>query len=331
MESLLAFSELCHKLDSEYGKPEENSIVKCNKKIDGKICGKENHSTNICCDGCHEKLRKNTKIYSKIKHFRTILRALSENNLMSINDITLCDGLDRRSRSKQKRSSIYNRIIQGNEKNNVKGLVEKGLIKHVVPKIVKREKQYRLTEIGVLYAVYLFSSTKFNKIWNIPNPYQVEDDPLIDRIAENYQDYFPMVFGKWIFLKENHIPVHLIRILAGFNKIQQPTIMLMRMGREISGKNQTKNPLADDFSLWFYIIILKMVLRTPSEKRLFFEILKKDPEIGKWLQGCFSDYQSDLIKEMKDNQTRLYQLRSDKDEFERNENIENEFFEGFRA
>lgn len=290
MVGFLAFEELCDRLDREYGKPEKKSITICKKIIGGKKCNTKNRATNIFCENCHSGLKVDDKIYAKIKHFRIILRVLAERGPSSVNEITKFDGLSSDLKARRNRASVYNRIIRGNKQNNVMGLIEKGLVLHVGSKIRgNKDQMYCLTESGVLYALYLLNNFKNNKKFFLR--YSENKDQLLENIVKNYGNYFPMVFGKWDFLKQVTNPLDVIYLFGGFRKIHVPLIILTKMATETIESNQSSN-LASDFSLWFYVVLTKIHRHFP------FSNLKKDPEIANWLVVSYYDYQKSLKKEI---------------------------------
>ena len=310
MDSLLAFEDLCRILDKQYGDPANNSVTFC------KNCSKENRSFNTKCENCNRPLEIDMKFNSKFRHFRTVMRVLAEHGVVTIDEISRLDVYEERvklrhgravdystKKARKNRASEYYRIIEGSWHNNVRGLIEKGLIIRAGAKASgNKDRKYRLTVQGVLYALYLFNQRKIGAKIQLPDIYKKEDN-FINAIAENYKDYFPLIFGKWNFLKQCEIPVYAIQLFAYFGKIHVPLMVLMKMVREVTGENRSQNAISDDFSLWFYATVIKVCRASFS-----FKTLNDDKELVNWLKKNFEEYLDSLVDEIERTQKIIRRL-----------------------
>ena len=99
--------------------------------------------------------------WSKPEHrnFFTIIKVLAERGTSTINEIVEADGLSQQFKHKYSRYITYRRVILGDKKLHVTGLIEKGAV--VASKAEdKLHKKYELSYHGIFYAIKLFMDLK---------------------------------------------------------------------------------------------------------------------------------------------------------------------------
>ena len=156
--------------------------------------------------------------WSKPEHrnFFTIIKVLAERGTSTINEIVEADGLSQQFKHKYSRYITYRRVILGDKKLHVTGLIEKGAV--VASKAEdKLHKKYELSHNGIFYAIKLFmdleivNSGNYNRMLKMDLKVgwydyskQIEfPTTIIDILAKNYSHLMPLVFGKWDYLKKN--------------------------------------------------------------------------------------------------------------------------------
>ena len=207
----------------------------------------------------------------------------------------------RRKKDLERRANTYNRTINGSSRKDdfVIGLIEKGLIRtdeQIHNK--KPTRTYRLTPLGVLYFIRLFNTLKngTGSPKHAAALFNTNEDPLLERLVANYQDYFPLVFGKWhIFKKLKPTPLDLFPFSE---KIAIPLLSYLSMVQEA---RSTEESIKKDFTLWCYSILLIIFTRP-----YYIKDLKNDTEIQPWLSGLVEE----LIGEVDSVKSLLRRLSS---------------------
>jgi len=153
---------------------------------------------------------------SEYRNFFTIIKILAERGASTINDIVEHDGMSQQFKNKQSRYISYRRIILGDNKTQVKGLIEKGAV--VAAKAEdKLHKKYELSRFGIFYAIKLFMDLEIVMSGNYKNMLKMDlkvrwydyskqlefPTTIIDILAKNYSHVMPLIFGKWDYLKNN--------------------------------------------------------------------------------------------------------------------------------
>jgi len=168
--------------------------------------------------------------WSKAEHrnFFTIIKVLAERGTSTINEIVEADGLSQQFKHKCSRYITYRRVILGDKKLHVTGLVEKGAV--VASKAEdKLHKKYELSYYGIFYAIKLFMDLEIAYGGNYMNILKMDPKvrwydyskqiefptTIIDILAKNYSHVMPLVFGKWDYLKKNpRVNVYLLYDLS---------------------------------------------------------------------------------------------------------------------
>lgn len=156
--------------------------------------------------------------WSKAEHrnFFTIIKVLAERGTSTINEIVEADGLSQQFKHKYSRYITYRRVILGDKKSHVTGLIEKGAV--VASKAEgKLYKKYELSYYGIFYAIKMFMDLDIIHSGNYKNMLKMDSKvrwydyskqiefptTIIDILAKNYSHLMPLVFGKWDYLKKN--------------------------------------------------------------------------------------------------------------------------------
>ncbi|BDQ30589.1 hypothetical protein NZNM25_07700 [Nitrosopumilus zosterae] len=211
--------------------------------------------------------RKFDKVkWSKPEHrnFFTIIKILAERGPSTINEIVESDGLSQQFKPKNSRYITYRRIIVGDKKTNVTGLIEKGA---VTPSKAedKLHKKYELSHNGILYAIKLFMDLEIVYSGNYKNMLEMDSNvkwydyskqkefptTIMDIVAKNYSHRLPLIFGKWDYLKNN--PRVNVYNLYDLTIIKPDSKMLL--SDSISGNTKysiTFNTFDGDITLGFY-------------------------------------------------------------------------------
>ncbi len=162
------------------------------------------------------------------RNFFTIIKVLAERGASTVNEIVEADGLSQQFKHKYSRYITYRRVILGDEKSHVTGLIQKNAI--VASKAEgKLHKKYELSYYGIFYAIKLFMDVEIisggnyrgmlkmdSKVRWYDYSKQVEfPTTIIDILAKNYSHVMPLVFGKWNYLKKNpRVNVYLLYDLS---------------------------------------------------------------------------------------------------------------------
>jgi len=95
--------------------------------------------------------------WSKAEHrnFFTIIKVLAERGSSTINEIVEADDLSQQFKHKYSRYITYRRVILGDKKAHVTGLIEKGAVVASKAKN-KLHKKYELSHNGIFYAIKMF-------------------------------------------------------------------------------------------------------------------------------------------------------------------------------
>jgi len=150
------------------------------------------------------------------RNFFTIIKVLAERGSSTINEIVEADGMYQQFKHKSSRYITYRRVILGDRKANVTGLIEKGAV--IASKTEdKLYKKYELSHQGILYAIKLFMDLEIVNSANYKNLLNMDTKvgwydystqvkfpiTIIDILAKNYSHVMPLIFGKWDYLKKN--------------------------------------------------------------------------------------------------------------------------------
>jgi len=150
------------------------------------------------------------------RNFFTIIKVLAERGTSTINEIVESDGLSQQYKHRCSRYITYRRVILGDKKSHVTGLIEKGAV--VASKAEdKLHKKYELSYHGIFYAIKLFMDLEIVYSGNYKNMLKMDSRvrwydyskqvefpiTIIDILAKNYSHVMPLVFGKWDYLKKN--------------------------------------------------------------------------------------------------------------------------------
>lgn len=150
------------------------------------------------------------------RNFFTIIKILAERGSSTINEIVESDGLSQQFKPKNSRYITYRRIIVGDKKTNVTGLIEKEVVIQSKAED-KLHKKYELSYQGMLYAIRLFMDLEIVYSGNYKNMLKMDSHvrwydyskqkefptTIIDIVAKNYSHRLPLIFGKWDYLKNN--------------------------------------------------------------------------------------------------------------------------------
>ncbi len=233
------------------------------------------------------------------RNFFTIVKILAERGPSTINDIVENDGFSQQYKHKKSRYTSYRRIILGDKKTQVIGLIKKNVVKASKAEN-KLHKRYELNHYGIMYAVKLFMDLEIIVAGNYKNllkmdpkigwydySYQTKfPDTIIDILARNYSHVLPLIFGKWNYLKKNpRINVYRLYDLAAVT--YNATIW---MGEHISSNNKygiAFNTLDGDIALGFYA---RQIESAPYLLELFLSSIK-DEEILDFIDKLFYSYE----------------------------------------
>lgn len=198
------------------------------------------------------------------RNFFTIIKILAERGPSTINEIVEADGLSQQFKPKNSRYITYRRIIVGDKKSNVTGLIEKEV---VTPSKAedKLHKKYELSYNGILYAIKLFMDFEIISSGNYKNMLEMDSNvrwydyskqkefptTIMDIIAKNYSHRLPLIFGKWEYLKNN--PRVNVYYLYDLTRIRHDSKMLMNDSISTNTKYSiTFNTYDGDITLGFY-------------------------------------------------------------------------------
>ncbi len=235
----------------------------------------------------------------KSRNFLVIMKILAENGFCTVSDIIEKDGLSHRKDLRKIRHDEYDRVIKG-EEGKFLGLIEKGLIQPKNPDWGNtKNNKYRLSILGVFYAIRLFSKPKPTHHFQVTHQNQIEYEQkimdfmqssvvkkykksILDVLVENYSDMLPLIFGKWILLTM-HIG-SMVNILVDFAHSGGPTSHELDgeplfNSRPLYHKNwKSKNGIyVEEITLWFFGSIVTRL--TPRMVSVF---LSKNKDILKW-------------------------------------------------
>lgn len=150
------------------------------------------------------------------RNFFTIIKILAERGASTINEIVEHDGMSQQFKNKNSRYISYRRIILGDNKTHVNGLIEKGVV--IPAKSEDRlHKKYELSRFGIFYAIRLFMDMEIAYSGNYKNMLKMDSKvrcydyskqvefptTIMDILAKNYSHVMPLIFGKWDYLKSN--------------------------------------------------------------------------------------------------------------------------------
>ena len=152
----------------------------------------------------------------KHRNFFTIIKILAEKGASTVNEIVESDGYSLKFKDKKSRYITYRRIILGDKRTQVTGLIEKGII--ILAKSEnKLHKRYELSHHGIMYAIKLFMDIEIVNSGNYKNMLSMDrkvggynystqtefPETIIDILAKNYSHVLSLIFGKWDYLKKN--------------------------------------------------------------------------------------------------------------------------------
>ena len=162
------------------------------------------------------------------RNFFTIIKILAERGTSTVNEIVENDGRSQQFKNKSSRYITYRRVILGDTKLHVNGLIEKGIVVASNPEN-KLHKKYELSYHGIFYAIKLFMNLDIIGSGNYMNMLKMNPrvgwydyskqtefpTTIIDVIAKKYSHVMPLVFGKWDYLKKNpRMDVYILYDLA---------------------------------------------------------------------------------------------------------------------
>ena len=234
------------------------------------------------------------------RNFFTIIKILAERGPSTIKDIVEHDERTTKFKNTYSRYISYRRIILGDKKTQVKGLVEKGVV--VPAKSEDRlHKKYELSHMGIFYAIRLFMDTEIVVSGNYKNMLRMDSKvrwydyskqtefptTIIDVVAKNYSHKLPLIFGKWDYLKENpRIDVYLLFDLTNISYGYSSNIL---MNPYISANNKYSLDFSSfdaEIALMFYSRQIEMAFY-PLEH--FLEAM--DDEIKDFIDKIFYSYE----------------------------------------
>lgn len=232
---------------------------------------------------------KKDKLDAQTQNFLEIMKTLLENGYCTIREIAEKYNNPNEKKRIKNRHNIYHRIITGDEKENIEGLINKGIVEAEKPNWKDtRNNKFRLTIFGILYSIRLFSEPiSFEEAkWQISKQLnRIKDDgiprrTLIDKISKNYSSVLPLIFGKWENLKSEsknldsilifishfaYMPVH----LSEYPFFDSKPILFRKWKRE-------SMLIADEFTILFLGHLYIFMRDDPKE---FSRIISKDTEI----------------------------------------------------
>jgi len=186
-----------------------------------------------------------------------------------------------RTKEKEYRRLLIGRTDRG---KHSEGIVDLNIVL-IDSKSTKRNSGniYRLSVFGILYCL---GEMNFS-------------EKEIDKMAENYKIIFPLIFGRWNFLKSmigNN--VYNITLLGKGLLFDNPNIISIKndefyelisyfdIKSNILTESLNEKKIANLISLWFYITLLyfpKLInQKSENNQKYLKKILKNDPEIKKW-------------------------------------------------
>lgn len=234
------------------------------------------------------------------RNFFTIIKILAEQGSSTINQIVEADGLSQQFKPKASRYITYRRIIVGDKKTKVTGLMEKEVI---IPSKAenKLEKKYELSYQGILYAIKLFMDLEIVYSGNYRNMLKMDSNvrwydyskqkefptTIIDILAQNYSHRLPLIFGKWDYLKNNpRINVYNLYDLA---RIGHDSKILMNDSISSNSKYSiTFNTFDGDIALGFYT---RQIESAYYPIQHFLKSIDDDKDIKGFLDKMFYSYE----------------------------------------
>jgi len=232
---------------------------------------------------------KKYKLDAQTRNFLEIMKTLSENGYCTVREIAEKHNNPNEKKRIKNRHNIYHRIITGDEKENIQGLINKGIVEAEKPNWKDtRNNKFRLTIFGILYSIRLFSEPiQFEeaKLQISKRVNQIKDDgiprqTLIDIMSKNYSCVLPLIFGKWESLKSESKNLDSVLIfLSHFVPIQAHVSDYPFFDSEPLHFRKWKREsmlTSDEFTILFLGHLYIFMRDSPKE---FSRILSKDIEI----------------------------------------------------
>jgi len=205
----------------------------------------------------------------------------------------LDDSVGIRTKEKEYRRLLVGRMARG--KHTI-GLLESGIVVKDGKSYAKAPAdQYRLSLHGILYCLDVLGLT----------------DKQIDIMAEKYSKVLPLVFGKWIYLKENvRNEIYRLKNLAGglfmdniqISKISNFPVYELMTYLNVKYQNNfeqiDEEDLSNQISIWFYTNLLVPSKFRSSGKKSSLEIkqwkkiIREDENLKKW----YYDFVNEAIR-----------------------------------
>ncbi|MCE2615111.1 MAG: hypothetical protein LVO36_04325 [Nitrosopumilus sp. (ex Thoosa mismalolli)] len=193
----------------------------------------------------------------------------------------------------REREKIYRRLLVGRKDKGKHsgGILDLGLaIKDGKSFKTGIADKYRLSLYGVLYCIDVLNLTNSE----------------IDKIAENYSQVLPKVFGKWEYVKSKmHEKVYSIKLLASGLLADNPQIQVqhgipfyelmsyLHVKYQKNFEQISESNLAEQISFWFYVNLLYLPLQKNNSSNLGISGLKPlfddDFELKKWFLIFFKE------------------------------------------
>jgi hypothetical protein len=142
----------------------------------------------------------------RTRNFLELIKVLSENGYCTTREIAEKDSFAKGKIRKNSRQDGYYRLITG-DKKKIPGLIQKGLIESKNPEWWKtKNNEFRLTLLGVLYSIRLFSKrpVNFSEVNIAIKAKQISKQrTIIDILSKNYSDVLPLVLKKQKFFEKD--------------------------------------------------------------------------------------------------------------------------------
>lgn len=233
-----------------------------------------------------------TSLNKHQQNVRTLLELMSKNPPMTTWDLAKIEIPNDVSKLRE-REKIYRRLLIGRQDKgkHSSGILDLGLaIKDGKSFKTGVADKYRLSLYGVLYCIDVLNLTNSE----------------IDRIAENYSQVLPRVFGKWKFLKlKMEDKIYSIKLLASGLLADNPQIQVqsgipfyelmsyLHIKYQKNFEQISEINLSEQISFWFYVNLLYSPLQKNNSKNLgisgLMPIFDDDHELRKWFSVFFKE------------------------------------------
>jgi len=232
------------------------------------------------------------------------MKVLAENGPCTARDIAEKDGLSNKGSRLKTRQDEYNRIINGvGEK--IQGLIKKDLItEQDKVSTSKPTRRYKLTLFGIFYTIHLFETKmpiihqdkeleqSYNDIHGSDNLKSI----LLQKIVKNYDEYLPLIFGKWDYLRPTvRSLLNILISFAHYSEFPLSNALFNTRAITISGWN-SKNVDSDEISMWFYASLANNL-----PPNVFRRLVVQEKEIKKWYENLIPS----LLKANREERLRI--------------------------